>query len=189
MNDDSFIDLTQKIMKLFLKYLKPLMIPSLLLVLLLIAQPCYGNPIAVDSGYNCQPIGALWILLWIISPFIEAVIITLWLRSRFTSVIAVVKLFLGIVILNLLTIPITQLLGTFLFHNVMHYSVYLAEIFPVVVEFLVLLWLFKSQIRHGNINGPVTAKQAFVLSLLANFITFLIGFGFYRFFPAPCTTF
>jgi hypothetical protein len=171
-----------------MKYLRTLFILSWVIALLWVSQPCYANPIAIDADYNCQPIGALWRLLWIISSLLEAGIIVLLLRRKFTSIIAGIIIFFGVVILNLLTIPITQLLGTYLFHRVMHYTVYLAEIFPLVVEFLVLLWLLKSLFRHGNINKPVTAKQAFLLSLLANFITFWIGFGFYRFFPAPCST-
>jgi hypothetical protein len=155
-----------------------------LLLLFCLPLPCYANPITVirtGSPY-------LWLLLWVISPLIEATIIIVLLWRRFTNSKAIIITFLLIVLLNAITFLITQIIANFLLLNLLHYTVYLAEAFPLVTEFLILLWLFKSLYRHGNISEKITVKHTILLVLMTNVVTFAIGFGLYKYFPALHST-
>jgi hypothetical protein len=146
-----------------------------------IPQPCFANPINPDFPYRLgvEPFG-----LWLLSPLVEALFIIIILLKRFTNYKAGIGTFLLIYLLNLITLPITQLLASFIFTSVSHPLSYLAELFPLVVEFYFLKKIFNSLFKHGRIKTPVTVKQTILITLAANALTFILGLLFYRYFPA-----
>jgi hypothetical protein len=175
-----------------IKLLNVLLLAGLfsILSILTIAEPCYANPVVViGSSYSTD---MFWVL-WIICPLIEALIITLLLKLRFKYPGKPLKPFLIITLLNLITIPITSILGMLLvlliydlskasFHSIYQFA-YIAELFPLIVEFFVLRWLFANFNKQGFLSKPVKDGYTFLLTLGVNIITFLLGFIFYNYWP------
>lgn len=145
---------------------------------------CYANPIIPGSPDLTVPLHSI-LVLWILSPIIEALFIVFILKWIFAYSITFIRPFLLVVLLNLMTIPITQIFGTYLISSQdNHNIVYLAELFPLVSEFLVLKLIFNHLHRHGNISENVSARRTLLLTLGANALTFGLGLWFFYYFPA-----
>jgi hypothetical protein len=148
---------------------------------LLTATPCYANPV---RPFNLHASAGYWVILWPVCPLIEALIVVFFLKRRFAYPGIPTRPFLLVVLLNLLTIPITQIIGDVIIYNASTPNlVYLAELFPLCAEFFVLRWLFNSLYRHKLISQPITSGYTFLLTLAANLITCLAGLAFYRYWP------
>jgi hypothetical protein len=159
-----------------------------LVILFWLAQPCYANPInpnfPVTTNFNVD------FLLWLICPLVEAAIITSFIKSRFTNPRALTISFIIIAIMNWITIPITQIFARdllsnyFEFHTISYYVIYLAEVFPLITESVVLILIFHSFSKR-LFSKPISIDVILLLVLIANIVTFFIGFIFYRYYPAP----
>jgi hypothetical protein len=168
------------------KSLKSLRLPVLLLVvstIILLPQPISANPINPDFPITGR--GDFVIIIWLVSALVEASIIIFALRHRFASVKARIKPFISVMVLNLITIPITMMLGNRLLKSDAHNTVYLAEIFPLVVEFLALLGLFAFLYKRKVIAKPPAPVNIFYLTFAANLVTFLLGLAFFHYWPTP----
>ncbi len=161
------------------KYIKLSAVLLPVLFLLLFPKPCNANVI-IPFYSPFHP----WGMLWLISPLIEATAIILVLRRKFVNLKAQLGMFGLIVLLNLITIPITSFLGGFLFGDVRGLA-FLAELFPLISEFLVVFWLFSIFYKRGIISERVTAKFIFFLIFAVNLATFLVGFAIYDYYPLP----
>jgi hypothetical protein len=177
-------------MKTTTNYIKVIAILIPLVVFFCLAQPCYANPIDPNNHVRFGPPP---FVLWIISPLVEALLIIIILKWRFTNHKPFLRPFLIIYLLNFITLPITQVLASFLvsflFKEKYLFLVYSAEIFPIITEFIVLFWLFQSLYRRGSISKTITPENTLIITLIANLATFLIGFAFYRYFPSFYTSF
>ena len=139
--------------------------------------PCYANPVVPRDRFQIwNPDTILY--LWTLCPLIEALVIVFWLRNRFTSPGAAILPFILIVLLNLLTVPATQILAAILYGQGNLYKMYLAELLPLAVESAALFWFFKHLRWNGNISKPVSLKLTLLLVLIVNAITLLIGLIF-----------
>jgi hypothetical protein len=164
------------------RYIKLFIVLVPLLAIFISPQPLYANPIDPDFPFKVGPMGLIPVL-WTLSSIIEALLIVFILRRRFANFRARIRPFLFIVLLNFVTILITQILGTLLF-QVNKGLFYLAELFPLIIEFLVLKWLFSYLHRRGNISETVTTGFTLFLTVVANALTFGLGFLFFHYFPS-----
>ncbi len=156
-------------------------------LLLIITQPCYANPIDPYSPIKMSPPYTLWL----ISPAIETVFIVCIFRFRLARWKSLIWPAIAIYFLNLITLPITQYMAHELFtwnQPLYHYNyglVYLAELFPLIVEFVVL-WLMTRALNNSwHISTAITPELTALVVLGANLVTFILGFAFYYYFPTP----
>ena len=155
---------------------------SLALLPLLFLEPSYANPINPD--FPIVGSGPFTLIVWILSSLIEAAIIVFLLRRKLLNSRARTGMFLLIVLLNLITIVVTWIIGMQLLTPEHPNAVYLAELFPLIFEFLALLGLF-SIFKHRNILDRVTPGYTLFLNLAANLVTFILGLAFFQYWPTP----
>jgi hypothetical protein len=152
----------------------------------LFSTVCAANPINPDFPVTTSDYA--FFLLWLVCPAIEAAVILFVLRRRLVKQAARVWAFLSIYFLNLFSIFVTELLGIRLFkmseHTTFHGTVYLAELFPLIFEFLMLWWMFSSFYKRGYLQERVTPLQTFLLVFAVNLLTFLIGVAFITYWPS-----
>jgi hypothetical protein len=96
-----------------------------------------------------------------------------------------VATFLFIVLLNMASILITWQLGMELLDSEIHNTVYLAELFPVIFEFAVLLILFSFLHKRRIILERITVKRLLILIVVVNAVTFALGLVFFQYWPTP----
>ncbi|MFX1526713.1 MAG: hypothetical protein ACFFB4_03995 [Promethearchaeota archaeon] len=146
----------------------------------------WGNPIPV---YSIHP-GAvfhLYTILFYLTYVIEFNIIYHFLkndntkRSKLRKTIVSEnllksKLRKAVVSVNLLTYPLTQMVAiTFIQTSFIFY--FIIELIPVILEFLLLLKIFKQFLSRGYFRSPIPAKVTGLSILEANFATFILGIG------------
>lgn len=159
-------------------------------VVFLISIPlAWGNPIPV---YSIHPgfIGAvlhLYTILFYLTYIIEFNIIYHFLkydntkRSKLRKTIVSEnllksKLRKAVVSVNLLTYPLTQMVAiTFIQTSFIFY--FIVELIPVILEFLLLLKIFKQFLGRGYFRSPIPAKVTGLSILEANLATFILGIG------------
>ena len=161
------------------KYIKLFAVLLPVYFFLLFPKTCYANVI-VPFYSPSQP----WGMLWLISPLIEATAIVFVLKRKFVNLKAQLGMFGLIVLLNLITIPITSFLGGFLYHDGQGF-VFIAELFPLIAEFLVIFWLFNIFYKRGITTERITAKFIFFLIFAVNLATYLVGYAIYDYYPLP----
>jgi len=134
--------------------------------------PCSANIVYPGFG-GINPY--FFVLLgWAIGPFIEAFLITNMLKPGIVKTGS--HLFRSIVVLNLITVPITQIIVLFLtYYEIVFFY---AEIFPLVIESLILFNIFGSLNKKGFIDKPPSTGYTVFLIVLANFVTFILGVVF-----------
>jgi hypothetical protein len=166
-----------------LTYIALFMLLVVTFVILGCPQPCLANPLPIEPPEFTQNINPVYLQL--LSPLVEAVAVVLILAWKFKLNLkkASLGVFVLVYILNIVTLPITQYLASYLFNDVNHTAIYLAELFPLVVESIFLKLIFNSLYKHNNIVKPVTVKQTILVCLTVNALTFILGLLFYRYFP------
>jgi hypothetical protein len=95
-----------------------------------------------------------YLLAWLTTIVVEFVIIWLFVKK------APLKLLLYSLLINSLTLPI----ATYSYINIIN-NIYFIELMVILVESILIMLLLK-----------INFKKAFFISLVANFITALIGF-------------
>ncbi len=82
--------------------------------------------------------------------------------------------FKAVISVNLITFPITQILALFVFSHLSYliniWNYILIELFPITLEYLLYLRLFK-EVLLGEIRNNMT----FISTITANLLTFIIG--------------
>jgi hypothetical protein len=174
-------------MKYSSKLIKMFAVLWAVLLFLILPQPCYANPI--NPGFPLYT-SNYWVFLWIVCPLIESVIIVSILKYRFSFPGLPLRPFLLTFLLNFISLPISQVFSSALLGQLRaHYVVFLIELFVVVFEFLILNWLFSSLYKRGAITNAVTLGGTLLITLVANLASFLVGFAFYYYWPAPFSPF
>ena len=94
-------------------------------------------------------------------------------------------MFLLIVLMNLITVIATWGIGMQLLTPEHPNAVYLAELFPLIFEFPILLGLFGIFYKRGNILERITPRYILFLTLAVNLLTFILGLIFFQYWPTP----
>ena len=127
---------------------------KLILYVILLATPTFGNPIVMGEVESeaILTAGVLGIIL-------EAVFIYLFMR-RITE--ADIKLLIFTAIMNILTLIPTVFIANFL--------LYLAEIFPIVIEYYLLRYYIARTYKKKDLGRTI-----FIAVLMANTLSFILG--------------
>ena len=137
-----------------------------------LTEPCYANALS-----PLDPI--IWktfFILLISSPLIEAGVISAISKPRIQQGGNWLRLFKAVWIINLITFVPTQLFAYFLFNGFGSHSMgFLAEIFPLVVEYFMLKQLFAKLYGEGMLLKPFSNRTVALLTILANLVTFGLG--------------
>lgn len=159
----------------------------LLLFTIFFIKDIYANPVAswvtdtakhVDNNVSLFDyfinIYPLFILIYFISSLIEFGIAYLFLKRYIKKK---TKLLNAILIINLITFPITQYLAL-LFSGVLPYFSgvdYIAELFPIIAEFFLLRWQLNKLYKNRILSNKVSDKIIFATTTVMNLVTFLLG--------------
>jgi hypothetical protein len=156
--------------KAITRFLSGLIIFLSLLPVLLVSNPVSANPTPVNPVWSSVG-GAI---LWVICPVIEASAIILIFKNRFVSNRAAILPFILICVLNYLTIPPTGLLYWMIYEEARPIY-FVAELLPVTVEFIFLLFMFRIMTRKKFIVKPISVRDLLLTVIAVNMFTYLLG--------------
>ena len=140
---------------------------------LLVPEIVRANPIVsfdLYSPFSTREYYQSYLLMILIGLILEILVIYQILKKNIdkTKMLwAILVIFIPIGILNFFTMLIVQVLATFL--------AFFAEIFPIVVEFLVLCVILKIANKKNILLVLPSKKNIFKIVLLANFVSFVFG--------------
>ena len=113
----------------------------------------------------------LSLIIFLAGLVLELILIFLFIRKNINvdkKKKTVFKIFVPIIILNLFTIYLTQIIALFIG--------FFAEIFPIIVEFIIIYIIFRKAKRKGLLIGRLTKRSIFMLVFFANLLSFVFGF-------------
>ena len=149
----------------------------LVLAFFALTEPCYANPIAYNPFYEIS--WTAFAILLIAAPFVEAWIIIRIVRDRVKPSHTLSRLFWALVLMNVITFIATQVLAYYIaIWSRVHMLGYLAEILPLIVEYLLLRWILTGLHRSGMFPKPFSNKDVIRMTVLANLVTFVAGLVF-----------
>jgi hypothetical protein len=141
---------------------------------IILSEPCYANPIAYNPMYEIS--WTAFAILLIAAPFVEAWIIVSISRDKVRLKQKLSRLFWVLFLINVITFIATQVLAYYIATSAGIAPVgYLAEILPLVVEYLILRWLFTKLHQNGMFPNPFSNKKVIQITLRANLVTFIAG--------------
>ena len=148
----------------------------LLFLFLLIPNIAYASMIIFVSLYypflssTVDSNIMLWLFILIVGIIIELFIIFLFVKKHISKEQkrkVVLKIFIPIIILNIFTVIVTQILAL--------YFAFFAELFPIVIESIIIYVLFKIAVRKGLLCVPISIKNVIVIIFFANVFSFMFG--------------
>ncbi|MFX1459527.1 MAG: hypothetical protein ACFFBT_08665 [Promethearchaeota archaeon] len=154
----------------------------LLLIFFIFSIPnVKANPIVLESLYDTKGILYYFFfelpLMFLFTFNAEFLVVYLFLRGK---IFDDSKIYKSVLIVNLFTFPITQIMVTSLTFITLFYFLiiyFLIEIIPITVECILINHLFKDfNTRYLEYPG---LKKTTSMVITANLLTFLIGFGIY----------
>lgn len=148
------------------------------IILLLLAAPYVSHADPIISVDLYTPFSSVFIrynnLLYSTILFgglaLELILIFLFVRKSINweqKNRAVIKIFIPLIILNLFTISVTQIIALFV--------AFFAELFPIIVEFLIIYIIFKEAKNKNLIINLPTKTDVLIVVFFANLLSF--GFG------------
>ena len=136
-----------------------------------IVLPFYDTALVIYYFFFVLP------LAFLITFNAEFLVVYLFLRKKIFNDS---KIYKSVFVVNFFTFPLTQMFATFLtfFTSFYFLIIYLLiEIIPISLECILINYLFKNfSDRYLKYPG---LKKATLIIVIANLITFLIGFGLY----------
>lgn len=146
-------------------------LPYLVLLFLIgISMPVVGNGTVEPDWYEA-PFFILF-LVFFIGPLIEALIVSHLISLKESKKIHLFLLTYYFFI-NLLTIPITQVIVIFLSDSTGSNLYFVAEVFPILIEFLALVVFF--MYFKSRLKKQYSLKYLFLMAVLSNLFTILFG--------------
>ena len=142
------------------------------IILVAIAKPVLGNA-TVEPKWYAAPLFLL-ILVFLIGPLIESIIVVLTLKRK-EKLKIMILLLTYFFFINLITVPITQFFVVFLSDEYRTNLFYIAEIFPIMIEFVALLGFITYYDKKGLMIHTYSLKYIFFMSLISNIATILMG--------------
>lgn len=137
------------------------------LSIFLISDPVIGNGPVGPETYR-EPL-IIVLLIFMIGPLIESMIAALFLKKNET-IKTRLYLILFVLLINILTVPLTQFLVTVLSYITTLFL--LAELFPLIAEFMALFSFFN---YYHKIKNRYSIKYIFLIALISNIFTMIIG--------------
>ena len=138
----------------------------------------YANPIVTVDLYTpfSSSIVGQNILLWLffvigVGILIELFIIFLFVKkyiNKEQKKKAILKIFVPVIVLNLFTMFIIQVLAMFF--------AFFAEVFPIVVESIIVYLIFKKANKNNLLTTLISKKDIIIMIFLANLLSFFFGF-------------
>ena len=139
-----------------------------------------ANPIDPFALFNTQAIAitiGILIFLLIFTILIESGLLYFSFRKDFQESKFISKFFKSIVVVNLFTFPLTQLVGLLL--SVMSIQIFLllifSEIIPISIEYLLYIRIFDEFHKSNYVLSPISRKKISISTITANLITFSLG--------------
>jgi uncharacterized membrane protein YidH (DUF202 family) len=149
------------------------LLPYLITVFLaLISRPALGNMTVEPEWYEAPAF--ILPLVFLVGPFIESFIVVLFL-SRKEKIRIFVSLFVFYFIINLITVPATQIFVGLLYYEFRTNLFIIAELLPLFVEFSALLMFFKYYRKKKQLRKKYPKKYIFLMALISNLVTIVIG--------------
>jgi len=137
---------------------------------------------AYSVGRRIQLFSFVFIVFFLVSPIIEsALIILIFLRNKaaYDYSINLSLLILPIFLINLITVFVTGFsiwdLGWLLSNNDL---IYLVELGPLVLEFIVYYLLLNWGYRKGKFVEPFSVWRVMLIAIVANVLTLAMGITF-----------
>jgi len=130
-----------------------------------------ANPVAIGP----DPLYFQYLfLIFFITLIIEYVIISLFLTK---NIISPLKLFKSVFVVNLFTFPVTQIIAlNFLIFLPSAFGLqFTAEVFPLIAETTLYLYIYKIADRENELINPIPRKKTIVSTITANLTTFSLG--------------
>jgi len=116
-------------------------------------------------------------IVLLLSPIIESFVIHAFVRNKLGPLIHPQRLYLPVIIINVVTLIATQFLWYYLSiwleSNAIAYS---AEALPIIAEFCLFRWLFSRMYRQEIFSEPVSSRLILVAVVTANAVTLGLGF-------------
>ena len=112
----------------------------------------------------------LWLFILVAGIIIELFIILLFVKKHIEKEQkrkVIFKIFIPITILNIFTMIVTQVLAL--------YFAFFAELFPIIVESIIIYVLFKNAVKKSLLNVSISIKNIIVIIFFANILSFLFG--------------
>ena len=113
------------------------------------------------------------ILLALVVGFIEYVVVYLWkVRHVSRKWSHVLLAFLGV---NLITFPMTQVVGFWIGRSLGSPAELIAEVIPLLLEPVMFIYIFRYLVKKGSISRSFKDKAVWKMIVVANLVTFIIG--------------
>lgn len=151
------------------RYLLPLV--SILFLVFISGQVLANG--SVEPEWYQAPASALFII-FVIGPIIESLIVLLFLKEG-EKLRTYLLLFIYFLFINFFTLGPTQFFVRLLAGEFGMNLFPIAEIFPILVEFLALLLFFSYYKRKGLLKNEYASKYQFLMVLVSNTVTILLG--------------
>lgn len=159
---------------------------SWIFCILLYIPLVYGNPVGVYSFTNSEGIAftiGLLINLLIFTILIELGILYIYYRTYIIEGRCSLKFIKVVVVVNLFTFPMTQIIGLLLSTWLIRLSLSLpivllllnTEIFPISIEYVLYLKIFDEFHASNDFITPVPKNKIISSTIIANSITFSLG--------------
>jgi len=152
----------------------------LILISMLAAIPLLGsaaaNAIAVEPeqfhlGYPL--VITLLISIALLVGFIEYIVVYLWKARHVSKKWSHILLaFLGV---NLITFPLTQVVGFWIGRSLGSPAELIAEVIPLLLEPVMFIYIFRFLLKKGSISRTFKEKTMWKMIVAANLVTFILG--------------
>jgi hypothetical protein len=154
-----------------------LLIISMMVGFVVLLSKVSANPIAVEPedhlhlGYPL--VITLVVLLALVVGSIEYLVVYFWkLRRISRKWHHVLIAFLGV---NLITFPITQVVGFWIGNDHGSPAELIAELIPLVLEPMMFIFIFRYLVKKDSLKEELKGKDVWVFVILANLVTFILG--------------
>lgn len=140
----------------------------------------YGNPVIIYSKPNFKALLltlGLLIYLLLITIIIELGLLYLIFHKDIVDSRCSLKFIKSVIVVNLFTFPITQLVGLIL--SVLSIQIFLlillSEVFPFSIEYTLYLRIFDAFYESQDFVNPIPKKKVSFSTIIANLTTMLLG--------------
>jgi len=153
---------------------------SCVIYLILFIPKGFGNPVGVFDEFNYEAISltiGILINLLIFTILIELAILYISFRRYIVDSGCSQKFIKSVIVVNLFTFPMTQLIGLLL--SALSIQIFLlliiAEVIPISIEYVLYLKFFGEFHASNDLFDVVPKKRVTYSTLIANSITFSLG--------------
>ncbi len=157
-----------------------------LFLFLLLPDIVYANPIVINnlySSFESSRIASndlLWLSIIAIGMYLEFFIIFIFIDKNIVyrqKKLAIYKIFIPIFILNLFTVFCVQIIAESIS--------YFAELFPLIMESIVVYFIFKKASQKNILDKLISIKKVILIIFIANLLSFSFGL-FVNLIYRPC---